>query len=97
LKYVLKGDRQTLPTLLTPDLIEALRIDCQLSWHMSTFYSYLNDNDQSLDWLENAVDRGFINYPMLNDYDKLLKNVRNEERYKKLMKRVKHEWENLKV
>jgi hypothetical protein len=97
LKYVIKGDNNKLPSLLTPDFIKALKIDCQLSWHMATFYSYINDKDQSLEWLENAVDRGFINYPFLNKYDKLLRNIRNEERFKKLMKRVKHEWENFEI
>jgi hypothetical protein len=30
----------------------------------------------------------------LNEYDPLLENIRGEERFKKLMKRIKHEWEN---
>ena len=40
---------------------------------------------------------GFINYPFLNEYDPFLENIRREERFKKLMKRVKHEWENFEV
>jgi hypothetical protein len=97
LKYVLAGDKEKLPDLLTPDFIKHIQIDCQLSWHMAAFYSYLGDKDKSLEWLENAVDHGFINYPMLNDYDKLLNNIRGEERFKKLMERVKYEWENFEV
>ena len=64
---------------------------------MATFYSYLDDKEQSIDWLENAVDRGFINYPFLSEHDKLLRNIRGEERFKKLIEKVKHEWENFEV
>jgi serine/threonine protein kinase/lipoprotein NlpI len=97
LKYVLRDDRNKLSQLLTPDYIKAAQRDCQFSWHMATFYSYLGDKDQSLEWLENAIDRGFINYPFLNEHDKLLDNIRGEPRFKKLMERVKHEWENFEV
>ncbi|MCK4346156.1 MAG: hypothetical protein KAX05_12805 [Bacteroidales bacterium] len=97
LKYVLKGDKNKLPLLLTPDFIKAAQRDCQISWHMATFYSYLDDKEQSIDWLENAVDRGFINYPFLSEHDKLLRNIRGEERFKKLIEKVKHEWENFEV
>jgi serine/threonine protein kinase/lipoprotein NlpI len=97
LKYVLKGNRDKLSALLTPDFIKAAQGDCQFSWHIATFYSYLDDKDRSLDWLENAIDRGFINYPFLNEHDKLLDNIRGESRFKKLMERVKHEWENFEV
>jgi non-specific serine/threonine protein kinase len=51
-------------------------------------------NEEAFDWLENSVDRGFINYPFISEYDPLLKNIRGEERFKKLLKRIKHEWEN---
>jgi hypothetical protein len=47
--------------------------------------------------LEYATSRGFINYPFLNEYDPLLENIRGEPRFKKLMERVKHEWENFEV
>ena len=97
LKYALKKDKAKMSSLLTPEFINAMQLDCQLSWHLSAFYSLSGEKGKSLEWLENAVNRGFINYPMLNDYDRLLINVRGEERFKKLMERVKHEWENFEV
>jgi TolB-like protein len=97
LKYGLKGDKEKVSSLLTPDFIKAMQIDCQYSWHLAAFYSHFGEKEKSLEWLENAVSRGFINYPMLNDYDRLLINIRDEERFKKLMERVKYEWENFEV
>ncbi|MCU0454960.1 MAG: hypothetical protein MUE74_01560 [Bacteroidales bacterium] len=98
LKYALKGDAAKMEQVLaTGDLIRLLQSDCQYSWHMGAVYSYVGDRDKSLEWLENAVNRGFINYQMLNEYDPLLINIRGEEKYRKLMERVKYEWENLEV
>ena len=97
LKYALKGDAEKMKQVLTDELIKLLQADCQYSWHMASVYSYINDRNKSLEWLENAVNRGFINYQMLNEYDPLLENIRGEERYKRLMKRVKYEWENFEV
>jgi disulfide oxidoreductase YuzD len=53
----------------------------------------LDEKKEALDWLENAVNRGIINYPFINTYDSFLDNIRGEERFKKLMERVKKEWE----
>ena len=89
--------RDKIASLLTPDFIQATRRDSQLSSHMAAFYSYLGEKDKSLEWLENAVDQSFINYPFFNEYDKLLNNIRGEERFKKLMERVKYEWENFEI
>jgi non-specific serine/threonine protein kinase len=61
---------------------------------MADFYARLGDKEKALDWLENAVGRGFINYPYLRDYDPYLENIRGEPRFKKLLERVKHDWEH---
>ena len=53
--------------------------------------------EEALDWLETASKRGFINYPLLSKYDPFLENIRVEPRFKKLMERVKHEWENFEI
>jgi len=94
LKYALKGNKEKMTQVLSDELINVLQADCQYSWHMASIYSFINEMDKSFEWLENSVNRGFINYSMLNEYDPLLENIRSEERFKKLMKRVKYEWEN---
>jgi len=52
--------------------------------------------EEALDWLENAVHRGFINYPFLQ-CDPFLDNIRGEERFMKLMEWAKYEWEHFEV
>jgi hypothetical protein len=36
-----------------------------------------------------------FNYSFISEYDPLLSEIRCKEHFKKLMERVKHEWENL--
>ncbi|MCX6832322.1 MAG: hypothetical protein NT028_09355 [candidate division Zixibacteria bacterium] len=43
--------------------------------------------------MENAVNKGFINYPFM-EKDTFLNSIRGEEQFKKLMERVKYEWEH---
>ena len=97
LKYSIKRDKDKLTSSLTPEFVKQIQRDLQHPYHIATFYSYIEEKEESLKWLENAVNRGFINYPLLSEQDKLLNNIRGEERFKKLMKRVKHEWENFEV
>jgi len=97
LKYIIKRDKDKLASLLTPDFVKKIQRDVQYSYHLATFYAYLDDKEESIKWLENAINRGFINYPLLSEHDKLLNNIRGEERFKKLMERVKYEWENFEV
>jgi non-specific serine/threonine protein kinase len=67
---------------------------CDWSAHVSIFLSYMGLKEEAMEWLENAVNKGLINYPYLSSKDPFLENIRSEPRFKKLMKRVKHEWEN---
>ena len=73
---------------------ESLWMDFHLPWLMAEGYALLGEKDEALRWLERAVERGIFNYPLLNEIDPLLANIRSEPRFKKLMERVKYEWEH---
>jgi eukaryotic-like serine/threonine-protein kinase len=97
LKSALKGEEHEIVPLLTKDFVSNVRRDLQASYNLATFYARLGQNEKALDWLENAVDRGFINYPFLNDHDPWLANIRGKPSFQKLMERVKYEWEHFEV
>ena len=96
-KYALQGKKKEALDEVTPQLEIAAKGVEYLSRDMAHGYALIDEKDKALDWLENAVNRGFIAYPFLNDHDPFLENVRKEERYKKLMERVKYEWENFEI
>ena len=96
-KHALKGEKEEAFSVLSAEQEDMLKSDEAFSYQLAEGYSLINEKIKAIDWLENAVDRGFINYPFLNEYDPLLENLRGEERFKKLMERVKHEWENFEV
>jgi serine/threonine protein kinase/predicted Zn-dependent protease len=93
LKYGLQKDRGKAFQLLTPDFQKTCQRDLEWSYYVAEAFALLDEKKEALDWLENAVNRGFINYPFINKLDSFLVNIRGEERFKKLMERVKYEWE----
>ncbi|MFC1651251.1 hypothetical protein ACFL2X_06740 [Candidatus Latescibacterota bacterium] len=97
LKYAINDDKERILQEMTPDFQKTCKRDATSSPHLASFLSLVNQKKDALDWLEIAINRGFINYPFLNEYDPFLENIRGEERFKKLMERVKYEWENFEV
>jgi len=96
-KLALQGKQKEALKTVSSELKNWVRWDEQFSWEMAASYALIGQKHEAMDWLENAVNRGFINYPFLNEYDPLLENIRKEPRFKKLMERVKHEWESFKI
>jgi TolB-like protein len=97
MKYALRGEKEKVLPLLTPEFQSTARRDLQYSQWISAFYALLNERDKALDWLENAVNRGYINYPFISKHDPVLDNIRGDERFKKLLQRIRHEWEQFEV
>jgi serine/threonine protein kinase/tetratricopeptide (TPR) repeat protein len=93
LKYGLQKDKEKAFQIMTPDFRKTCQRDGEWSYYVADAFALLDEKKEALDWLENAVNRGIINYPFINTYDSFLDNIRGEERFKKLMERVKKEWE----
>jgi serine/threonine protein kinase len=98
LALTLQGRKQeALPILRDPKIEEWARSDLGYSFFVGECYALIGQKAEALDWLENAFDRGFINYPFLAEKDPFLVGIRGEERFRKLMERVKYEWEHFEV
>jgi len=97
LKYAKSENKDKTFSEMTPDFQKTCHRDITFSHHLAGIFSLLGEKDEALAWLENACDRGFINWPLLAEKDPWLANIRGEERFKKLMERVKYEWENFEV
>ncbi len=64
-----------------------------MPWIVASTYALAGAKDQALEWLEHAVDIGWINYPLFSEQDPLLESLRGEKRFKELMVTVKARWE----
>jgi TolB-like protein len=96
LKCALLKDSESALRLMTPEFQKTCRRDFEWSYSVAALLSLLGAKEEALDWLENAINRGFINYPFFQ-CDAYLDNIRGEERFKKLMERAKYEWEHFEV
>jgi TolB-like protein len=96
LKSALLGEKSEL-TSLDSDLEKWAKKDATYSYHIAQCFSLINEIEKALDWLEISINLGGINYNLLNENDPALKNIRSAPRFKKLMQRVKHEWQNFEV
>jgi tetratricopeptide (TPR) repeat protein len=94
LKYGILKDREKAFKLMTPDFRKTCLRDLEWSYYVADAFALMDEKKEALDWLENAVNRGFISYPFISQHDTFLENIRGEERFKKLMERVKYEWEH---
>jgi TolB-like protein/lipoprotein NlpI len=97
LKSALQGDNKKAYDSLSKETLDWAWNDPEIPCFWAGHYALLDDREKALDWLERGVDRGCINYPMIAEKYPLLDNIRGEERFKKLMERVKYEWENFEV
>ena len=96
-KSAIEGDKNKVLELATSDIKKMMSGDEALPLFLATCYALIDEKKEAIDWIEEAVKWGFINYPYLNEYDPHLENIRREPGFKELMKRVKHEWENFEV
>ena len=96
-KYALQGEKTRALETISEDVKMYFWNDPELPWLGACNYALINEKEEALNWLEHAIDRGWINYPLFAEKDPFLENIRGEERFKKLMKRVKHEWEKFEV
>ena len=94
LKYGVLKDREKAFEVMSPDFQRTCKRDLVSSYYAASMLSLLDANPEALDWLENAVNQGFINYPALRRRTRFLASIRGEERFKKLVERVKYEWEH---
>lgn len=94
LKFAFQGKKSLALDSLSDDSKTKLKLDCEWSWLVADGFALIGEKEEALNWLESIVNSDFINYPLLNQHDPYLINVRGEERFKTLIKRVKIAWED---
>ena len=93
LACALRGDRDELLRIMTPELRAAAKWDEVFAWWTADCFALVNERETAIDFLERAVEFGFINLPWLSQHEPFLANVRAEPRFVRLMQRVRKAWE----
>jgi TolB-like protein len=94
LEGALDSDSSRFQEIMTEDFRRTARRDPQWSYIVADIHALAGLKQEALDWLSNAVDRGFINYPFIAEHDPLLEPLRSEPRFRDIAARAKHEWEH---
>ena len=97
LLHAARGERTLALQNVTEEYRSVAWQDYWIPFTMAEGYALIGEEGEALRWLEHAADKGWINYPLLSEIDPFLANIRGEERFKKLMERVKYEWEHFEV
>lgn len=97
LAAALRGDTTAAEQRITPGFEEITAADPHYAWVLAECYSLLNKQDLALSWLRKAVDKGFLNYPMIGRWDPLLANVRRHSGFSSLVQHMRSLWEKFEV
>ncbi|MCM2316125.1 MAG: protein kinase [Thermoanaerobaculia bacterium] len=82
---------------VVPRLEEGARHDLQYSMQMAEGYAMLGENDTAIEWLENAVDRGFLAGEFLERHDWFFDALRGDVRFTELLDRMTRERDALRA
>jgi hypothetical protein len=88
-----RGDVAAATRAMTQDVRDWAMYDEMASVIVADAFAMIEAPSDALDALENAVDRGFFNYPYLAEHDPALEVMRGEPRMTQLLERVRQEWE----
>jgi non-specific serine/threonine protein kinase len=93
----LRGDTAASEQRITPEFKDITAADPHYSWMLAECYALLDQQDLALFWLRKAIDKGFLNYPMIGRWDPLLSNVRRHADFPKLLQQLRELWEKFEV
>ena len=94
MRLCLLGQRDEALRAASGDWVSFVREDEFASWTVAACYASIDAKEEALTWLEHTtLTRQFINYPFFYEIDPMLQGLRGDERFERLMERVRKEWE----
>jgi TolB-like protein len=97
IRFALRGDRERARSFLTPELHGDAKSDMLFSWLLADCYALLDEPEQALKWLGNAVAGGFLNRAFFSEHDPWLAALRHEPDFRSVMERLDASWNDLTV
>ena len=90
-----RGDAISARETISDELRQAARTSELFSRELTHCLALSGQTQEALDWLENTIRIGNVNYPFWSRHDTWLENIRSEARYAELMTQVEREWKSL--
>jgi serine/threonine protein kinase/tetratricopeptide (TPR) repeat protein len=97
MQAALVGDSEAATSIATEELLQIAGCDPHYSWSVAESYSLLGDTAKALAWIEKAMAKGFINFPMINQWDPLLQNARKDPQFSDLAERLHILWNEFEI
>lgn len=95
--HALRGQREQALAAVGDEARQAFRSDPQYAHYMAQCCALAGEVSEALDWTEQAVQRGFANYPLLQTFDPFMSSLRAEPRFRVLLDEVQRRWKSFEV
>ena len=93
LKLALQGKRSEATACIGEELLAGAWNVEWWSWCVGECYAFIEEDTLALDWLEHAVERGFIHYPYLSEHSSIFRKLDDNPRFQELLGKVRIAWE----
>ena len=97
MQAALASDRAAFAAIINDDLLQIIACDPHYSWNLAQCHALMGDTTAALDWIEKAMSKGFINYPMVSRWDPLLTPIQQADHYDEIADRMRERWERFEV
>ena len=82
---------------LTPQIEAIARATDVFPRFLAEGFALAGARESAIQWLQVAIDRGFINYPFLSRHDPAFEALRGDSAFKALLETARHRWERFEV
>jgi TolB-like protein len=82
---------------LTPEIEAVARATDVFPRFLAEGFAFAGERESAIQWLNAAIDRGFINYPFLAQHDPAFEALRGDSAFKALLETARHRWERFEI
>jgi thioredoxin-like negative regulator of GroEL len=82
---------------LTPQIEAIARATDLFPRFLAQGFAMAGKRESAIQWLQVAIDRGFVNYPFLSRHDPAFEALRGDLAFKALLETARHRWERFEV
>jgi hypothetical protein len=94
LKLALNGKRSEARDCIGEHLLRCAWNVEYWSWLVGECYAFIGEQEQAVDWFENATRRGFVNYPYLSR-TRMVRSLHGNQRFQDLLGSVKARFQEM--